>query len=238
LTWFIRQRAACWMNGRALNASTVEITPGSGSTRASLWVAPRFRPLFARNGLSDLGDLFAATGVARYEKARLAEWRERIALDLTDDTGDSSRFYLKRFKDPPAFAQWKRRLAGQGMLSFAGIERRWIELLRGDGIPVPEVAAFGEEMIGSRERRSALALAEVKGESLERWCASGKKAAPRSLIDAVGLLVRKLHGSGYIHRDLYLSHVFARGADSARPDADRPPACADRASPLVSLDGA
>lgn len=200
-----------------MSGKAADTTSSRRCERATLWVAPRFRSLFARNGLCELDDLFAVEGVARFEKKRLASWRERIAFDLTDEDGMALRFYLKRFTDPPASVQWKRRLTGQGMLSFAGIERRWIELLRADGIPVPEVAAFGEEMNGSRERRSALVLAEVPGESLERWCASRREAAPRVLVQAVALLVARLHGAGYIHRDMYLSHVFADGRESASP---------------------
>jgi tRNA A-37 threonylcarbamoyl transferase component Bud32 len=144
----------------------------------------------------------------KFEKATLPDWRERLAVDLADERGLSRRLYVKRFQRPPGREQRRRILAGHAWKTTAGVERHWIEALRADGVAVPVLAAFGEDRAGLRERRSAIVLEEIAGVSLERWVVENPNRAPVAVVRALGEFVARFHGKGYIHRDLYLSHVF------------------------------
>jgi hypothetical protein len=53
--------------------------------------------------------------------------------------------------------------------------------------------------------------ASVAGRSLEYWVGrwgEADRATVRTLVEPLATLVARLHERGYIHRDLYLSHVF------------------------------
>jgi hypothetical protein len=91
------------------------------------------------------------------------------------------------------------------------MEWAWIRRLAADGIPCVEPVAFGEELRGSREVRSAVVTAAAPGDSLERLVGkwrSGDASAIKHLSTPLALLVSRFHECGYIHRDLYFSHVF------------------------------
>jgi tRNA A-37 threonylcarbamoyl transferase component Bud32 len=161
--------------------------------------------------LRTLDDLFSIKASEKFEKATLPDWRERLAIDLPDVDGGTRRLYVKRFHQPPGREQRRRVLAGHAWRSTAGVERHWIEALQADGVATPMVAAFGERRDGLREMRSALVLVEVPGVSLERWVRENPHRAPRAMLRALGRFIADFHAKGYIHRDLYLSHIFVDG---------------------------
>jgi len=117
--------------------------------------------------------------------------------------------------------------------SHAGLEWQWAECLSRDGIFCIEPIAFGEELRRNRERRSAILTLGLPGDALERWmlmwkardagltdegtrgprvggtpAADGKLSVIRRVLVDVAAVVSRLHGCGYVHRDLYLSHIF------------------------------
>jgi len=167
--------------------------------------------------------LFRLSDGERLDKPGLDSWRQRWRLTL-DDHGTPRTFYLKRFYRPPPRAQRAMRRSGSGTASLAGNEWEWIRRFTTDGIPCVQAVAFGEELTGSHERRSAILTAGVPGQSLERWAIhkcymlatrltglvadDAERLTTQRLIPATAALVSQLHGRGYIHRDLYLSHVF------------------------------
>lgn len=123
----------------------------------------------------------------------------------------SRTFYLKRFTNPPASARREVRRSGTGAKSVAGLEWTWMNRLARDGIPCACPVALAEELRGSREVRSAILTAAVPGDSLEHWAARWTRAdhaTIRALIGVLAKLVARLHAAGYVHRDLYLSHLF------------------------------
>ncbi len=192
----------------ANDVTTMADAPIGDARNGALWIDPACRPLFERNGLTGIADWFAIPGAQRYDKPFLPGWRERLAVDLADETGANRRFFVKRFHAPPAREQRRRVLSGHARRTTAGVERHWLAALTADGIAVPQVAAFGEERSGWRERRSVLVLADVGGVSLEKWAATRTTPAPRGLLHATADLVGRFHRAGYVHRDLYLAHVF------------------------------
>jgi len=183
---------------------------GSGCLQNDLTIAATYEELLRKHGLDSLDALFAYTSGQRLDKLGLDPWRERWRLALRD--GERERvFYLKRFLHPPRAARRAMRRSSTGAPSLAGNEWAWIQRLTADGIPCVEAVAYGEEVRRGREVRSALLTAEAPGRSLERWVREwGEAERPmvRRLVPATASLISRLHGCGYIHRDLYLSHVF------------------------------
>jgi len=173
-------------------------------------IAEGFESLLRTHGLISLDALFNGSIGERLDKPGLDPWRQRWRLTLNDH-GTSRSFFLKRFLDPPSRELRAMRRSGSGASSLAGNEWEWARRLARDGIPCVQAVAFGEVLDGSHERRSAILTAGVPGQSLERLAIQwrhGDRATVQLIIKATADLISRLHGRGYIHRDLYLSHVF------------------------------
>jgi hypothetical protein len=183
---------------------------GSEHACNQLTIAAGYEELVKRHHLDSLDALFSHSDGERLDKPGLDPWRQRWRLTV-EDGGDTSTFYLKRFHAPPTAARRTGLRSGSGASSLAGNEWEWIRRLTADGIPCVQAIAFGQELAGSREVRSAILTAGVAGRSLERWVdewAAGDRTTIQRLVAATAGLISRLHGHGYIHRDLYLSHVF------------------------------
>lgn len=189
-----------------------------------LAVAAGYEDILRLNGLTSLDAMFAVAEGELLSKPGLSSWRERVRLTLAvTDASEAGRLagdaappsamvtYLKRYRSPPREAVRGVRRSGTGAASVAGVEWEWLHRLRADGIPCPKPIALGEEVTASRERRSALLLEAVPGASLERWMTDrhvADRATVLRLIGPTAALIARLHRSGYVHRDLYLSHLF------------------------------
>ncbi len=181
-----------------------------------LTVVGEFEPLLRAHDLDSLDALFQING-ERLDKPGLSPWRERLRLSL-NHAGSPWILYLKRFRRPPKSAQREVRRSGCGASSVAGLEWRWLTLLALDGIPCPEPVALGEEVSESQERRSAVLTACVPGASLETWSdrwGESERSTVVAVAASLAALVARFHCQGYVHRDLYLSHVFYDPSQSA-----------------------
>lgn len=201
----------------------------AGATTESLndlQIVSGYRHLLIDRALDSLAALFDVPGAEVLEKSGLEPWRERLRLTLVHQ-GRPQTFYLKRYRRPPVAARRGVRRCGWGASSVAGVEWLAMRTLAELGIPTIKPVAFGEELSAGREIRSAILTAAVPGDALERVVAGWDKAdraTVRRLIFATADLVSRLHGLGFIHRDLYLSHIFY--------DAGSPP---DQALHLIDL---
>ncbi len=173
-----------------------------------LQVVEGYEPALCEAGLDSLDALFACKKGEVLGKPGLAGWRERIRLTCPHEDRTLVLF-LKRFTSPPKSAL--REAARCGAQSVAGIEWNWMRQLAADGIPCPRPIAFGQELANRREKRSAVLVEAVPGESLEKSLsprAEFSQATLSTLIEQTATLIAHLHGKDYIHRDLYLSHLF------------------------------
>lgn len=177
-----------------------------------LWVCQSYAPLLLAHGLASLEALMSLTKCSRLDKPGLPDWRERLRLELTGADGEIVTLYLKRYRPPPMLGLRERLLHGSVSHGMAWIEWYWMRRLAADGLATMTPVAFGESMSRWRERCSAVLTAEVAGESLERWAKKQTGRCPRSLPASLGRFVSELHEKGYVHRDLYLSHVFVNGS--------------------------
>ena len=199
---------------------------------ACFWTAPQDKPLFESHGLTDLEAVFAFQEGRRLDKPGLADWRQRWRIQLPDErTAAAPRtFYLKRFESPPIRQQLARWRQGAWRTSTAGVEWQNARSLERSGIACARPMAFGQRMQGPIEKRSFVILDEVQGCSLERWLPEhvpppDEDADPRgrrALIDALARFVGRFHAAGFVHRDLYLSHVFLTGVGQERAEIPGP----------------
>jgi len=188
-------------------------------------------PLLSACGLDSLDALFRWDRGQRLDKPGLEPWRQRWRATLSFPGGDPETFYLKRFRRPPLRRQLGRWLRGDWFLSTAGVEWRNARELARAGVPVAEVAAFGQEMAGLWERRSLILIREVAGVSLERWVPAHLPPAAeetdlarrRDRLDRLAAFVGGFHRAGFVHRDLYLSHIFIQPATEHREPVESRP---------------
>ena len=175
-----------------------------------LTVAAAYAQLLRDNGLCSLDTLCTESLGESLHKPGLDAWRERLRLTLTHPSGPQAVF-LKRFFHPPSRVRQAVRASGTGATSVAGLEWAWMHRLAADGIPTITPIAFGEELRDGREVRSAILSAKVPGDALERlttqWGPERRRTV-RQLLGTTADLVARFHRFGYVHRDLYLSHVF------------------------------
>ncbi|MDP6544956.1 MAG: lipopolysaccharide kinase InaA family protein [Phycisphaerae bacterium] len=135
--------------------------------------------------------------------------RRRTRIELDDRV-----LYLKRY-GPERFGDRWRRFMTYGRSSPASVEFENIRAAQRCGVATMDAVAFGHEMGfgGLFARRSYLVVTAVEGDAIER-CGSEFLAAgsdgdgARRLTDKLARLVGTLHGAGFVHRDLYASHVF------------------------------
>lgn len=190
-------------------------------------VQARYIVLLQQNGLTSFSSVFQFDGGERLDKPGLAGWRERRRVTLNDLAGEPHTFYLKRYVHPPMALQLRRIVTGRLRQSTASREWNAILALIAAGIPVPVPVAFGQDIFRGVERRSFLVLEEAPGQSLESWLpahwrrdATGPACRrQQELVRSLAQQVAAFHAAGFVHRDLYTSHIFLRtGAD------DQPPA--------------
>lgn len=180
------------------------------ATHRDLTIAEGYEQVLVANGLDSLDALFNLPDAESLSKPGLGAWRERFRLTL-DTGGERRTFYLKRFRDPPPSARREVQRSGTGASSVAGLEWAWMKCLGADGIECVKPVAFGERLCRGKETQSAIVTLAVPGDSLERWAGrwgEGDRARIDSLIPTLAAFVARLHERGYVHRDLYLSHIF------------------------------
>ncbi len=165
--------------------------------------------LLEREGLDTVSGAFAYAGGQELSKPGLGT-RQRFRLCLTDESGQTVQWYLKRY-GPDSWPVRLRRLGrpGQARREFENIRR-----LHAAGVPTMHAVAMGEERDALGVRRSYIIVSEVPGDSLERCFDDFLTrhdlggAAMTRFNDALLSLVVSLHAAGFVHRDLYASHIF------------------------------
>jgi len=171
-------------------------------------VASQFVDLFTTHGLTSLSALLNHCVATSMGKPGLPPWRERLRLELNDADGSAKILFLKRYRSPPARAQCHRIIEGSPRHSTAWIEWYWVNRLMRDGVATMLPVAFAESMHRGCERASVIVTEAVPGQSLESWAHGRQKQCDIAGISALARFIRRFHAMGYVHRDLYLSHVF------------------------------
>lgn len=181
-----------------------------------LIIEPAYQALLAAHELCDLSAFFNREQGHRLDKPGLESWRQRWQTTLTDAKGNVQTFYLKRFVLPPLRRQIDRWKTGRFSRSTAAVEFDNARQLATAGIAATRPVACGQQMAGPLEKRSFLLMSEVPGQSLERWVpqhlcpldSETDRAARRNRLDRLADFIARFHNTGFVHRDLYLAHIF------------------------------
>ncbi len=150
---------------------------------------------------TDLNDL---EGGQDLPKATLGAWRSRTRINL-ERIGTC---YLKRYHHPPASQQLRRILSGSLTRSTARTEWDQIGKLQSAGVGTVTALAFSEKHIGVWEEWSSILLRELPGKSLEAVVLDQPQRFPRRWAERLAAFIADFHRAGFIHRDLYLCHIF------------------------------
>jgi len=166
-----------------------------------------------RAGLDCVEGAFAYRGEGDMTVPGLGH-RQRWRLVLGDSDGRRRVLYMKRYGREPLGWMIRRVLThGRGQ-SPASVELDNIRRAHEAGVATIDQALADHELDWRGARRSYILLSAVPGEALEQ-CLEGfladrgvdSGAAARFTRDLADL-VRRFHRAGYVHRDLYTSHVF------------------------------
>jgi hypothetical protein len=186
-------------------------------------IEPGYRALLAAHGLDSVEGALAWQDGQRLDKPGLEPWRQRWRIRLTGGDARAETLYLKRFVAPPLARQWQRWREGILTHSTAHVEWRSAREMARYRIPATQVVAVGERMKACVEYASFICLKEVEGESLER-IVGRSRTRPAGIgspaIDALARFVARFHETGYVHRDLYLSHIFLLHSRSGTNERD------------------
>ncbi|HXG46109.1 MAG TPA: lipopolysaccharide kinase InaA family protein [Methylomirabilota bacterium] len=163
-----------------------------------------------RNGFRRFEDFARATSV---QVARSFPGRSTVRLELALDHTRLGA-YLKRYERGYRSREgaWRRWLGGSATGDEARHEWETLLRLRAAGFPVPQPIAVGRER-RRNAARSFLMTEEIPGgQEGDKYLAALPPARRRHLLEAVAGFVARFHAAGFVHRDLYLCHVFVTPA--------------------------
>ena len=175
-------------------------------------VDPAILAAVRRAGLDTVEGAFAFGGGADLAKPGLGH-RQRTRIQLEDDQGKKHELYLKRYGREPVIRRLRRWLTYGWGSGPAGVEFANVAAARAAGLPTTQPVACGEQGGCCGPGRGYVILTAVPGDAVERVFADflsrhGNDDAVERFTMELAKLVRCLHGSGYVHRDLYSSHIF------------------------------
>jgi len=166
-----------------------------------------------REGLDSVEWAFSCPVTEDMTKPHLGH-RGRARLHLQSDDGQRHVLFLKRYEREPFSWRLRRWWTYGRRRSPGGVELDNIVAANAIGLPTIREALCGEQFDRWGVRRSYILMTAVPGEALEQ-CAEGFLAAHADCPDVIAeftrrlaALVRDLHVAGFVHRDLYSSHVF------------------------------
>lgn len=181
-----------------------------------LQIVSEWQPLLDAARLTTLDAIFALPNDASLSKPGLPRWRERLHRTLRDNARSETEVFIKRFESVPLRQQLRRWLTDPNH-GTAWTEWTWLNRMAQAGIAAPAPIAYGEEMVGAWERRSAVLMGSVSGTSLEQWCRRHPRRLASAAQCAVADVVARFHALGIVHRDLYLAHLFCDDPDAPAP---------------------
>lgn len=181
------------------------------------FIEPAYKTAFEKVGLTSIEAVFTFQGDKNLSKANLAPHRSRIEFHI--DVPPTTLF-LKRYDNSPIIAQLKNWISAKQRVGFGFAEFKAMSNLASLDINTPRVVAWGQSQALLFENRSFIITEKVPlGESIERRlpdcfnspATSENLKLRRQFISRLAEFVKKFHGTGYRHRDLYFSHIFLTG---------------------------
>lgn len=183
----------------------------------------RFTEVLRGQGLLEKDAMFRFHSGSKLVKKGIGR-RQRIRFEAVTDH-HNIWLYLKRVRHPRLKDQMQRIMSGTLRHSGCWHERYMIKQLALCRIPVPRIVAYTEKMFLGYEIKSALITEGIVGQSLERFVPKifsriprqGELLARREWTKQLAILIKRFHGCGFCHRDLYLSHIFISFNKTGKP---------------------
>ncbi len=162
-------------------------------------------------GLDSVDGAFDYTGGQNLDKPGLAN-RRRTRVDVTDAQDRRHVLYLKRYA-PEGLAQRIRRAITYGPgLSPAEVEFGNILAAEAAGVATMRPVILGRDDVPPAFQRSYLIVTAVPGDAMERrfddFAADAGRENMARFTKTLAEFVRNFHAAGFVHRDLYASHIF------------------------------
>jgi tRNA A-37 threonylcarbamoyl transferase component Bud32 len=149
------------------------------------------RPFFERAGLTGYNDISSLKGDVVSKKGKRPVYR----IVLSD--GRAQRvFYLKKSPRCPARDLFKRLRKGVGPHGDAYVENAQIELYKKAGIPVMDIAAWGEHHVFGWPVAGFLLASDVPGERLDQVIKTCTDDERKMIFFHYGELIAKMHLNG------------------------------------------
>lgn len=181
------------------------------------FVEPGWQPALRDAGLGSLRDLLLDerpdtrgewTALSKPGLGGRRRWRWALP--------DGRVLYVKRYADTPLREQFDRINRQSARHSRAWWEWRVGQELADAHIPAVRAVGWCEQMRGAFESASAVLLEAAAGEPLDRAlkrllaadAAQVRGAARHELARRLARFVAAFHQTGFLHRDLYLCHIF------------------------------
>jgi tRNA A-37 threonylcarbamoyl transferase component Bud32 len=178
---------------------------------------PTLEPVIVRfiaeHALDSVDGAFAYRSGEDLDKPGLGH-RRRTRLQVRDEENRTWELYLKRYGKASLWTRLKRLVSFRRGFCEAEHEFETVRQLRQAGVPTMRQICWDAEYDLLGVVRSFLIVTAVPGEALERCGEDFLQANiknPKVLeafTDELVYVVRRLHESGFVHRDLYASHLF------------------------------
>ncbi len=172
-----------------------------------------YKTLFNENGLDGFDSFMDFSGGELLKKISV---RSITKFYLLKD-GHKTGFYLKRHSQKSRLSAKFKGLLKKPASSEARKEFEAARALTGAKVPCLRAAAFGERISNSKVESFFVAEALDNYIQLEKTVhdfapplSKAMVERKRALIDGVAALVASLHGAGFNHKDLYLTHILAK----------------------------
>ena len=179
---------------------------------------PKVTEFIAEQSLDNVKDAFECELGEDMVKSGLGN-RRRTRLKFRDRTGRAWELFLKRYYPLPLLKRIYLFLTFRGNRSQARTEYYNIRSLREAQVGTMREVVFGDERDFLGVKRSYVIVTAVSGDALERngdaffTRHQNQPEVLKLFNDKLVELVRKMHFSGLVHRDLYASHIFLHDHD-------------------------
>ncbi len=169
------------------------------------------------SGLTSIDAVFSFSQAHNLTKDNLPGYRSRLRFEINSPPVS---LFLKRYDCPPILTQLGNWLSSHRRVSCGLFDVEPAAKLASAGINTPKIISYGEQRGIFFEKRSFIITEKIPdAESLERELPDCFNAPAtmenlkgrRNFIAQLAAFVTKFHGTGYRHRDLYLSHIFYGG---------------------------
>ncbi|MHC4131601.1 MAG: lipopolysaccharide heptosyltransferase II [Planctomycetota bacterium] len=188
----------------------------SAGASGSFFINSDYIDAFAELGLTSLDAVFAFDSGKDPGGSKLPRYRNRLEFEVPNS---EKKLYLKSYDNPGVLTQiknWFWHDTRKSMMSFDLDPVKDLELA---GIKTPKAVSYGEKWGIFFEKRSFTITEEItNAEPLEKKLPDCFQDSTnqdnikeqREFIKELGQFARKLHDTGYRHRDFYLAHIFYR----------------------------